>query len=297
MCHCCSHIVCETCMPVVGGDCLGCQVAFPAPCTLMPRGAPFDRMAISIDAHVTCSAIKSAVGQPDGFWDAHAPRARIEERHCHVSKSRREAQPPNSNKNENSALIVGMVQSCLQQIGVQQIESDYVVQNVKMCLDPADQAADKTSQMADPAHTKRSSVQGERNSKPITEPTCSPDKSKQKVKNGKKGGRTMMMCNVPCRVTNADFIEALDSHGFGSTYAFVHLPCRYMREDSNLGYGFVHFFRETDAERFALLFEGYHFSQKGSTKKCTIKVADCQGHDAHVRRLSKKVRQAQRQTP
>jgi len=107
----------------------------------------------------------------------------------------------------------------------------------------------------------------------------------------------MMMCNIPCRVSHCDFIEALGSNGFGSCYEFVHLPCRYMREDSNLGYGFVHFFREADAERFALAFEGYHFSQKGSTKTCTVKIADCQGHDANAKRMPKKVRDAHRTSP
>jgi RNA recognition motif-containing protein len=103
-------------------------------------------------------------------------------------------------------------------------------------------------------------------------------------KNGKQlvEGRTMMVCNIPCRVRHADLVEAIESMGFAQTYEFIHLPARREQRDSNLGYGFIHFFHGEDAERFALAFEGYRFEYKASTKACTVKVASCQGRMGNV---------------
>jgi hypothetical protein len=283
-------------MPVVGGDCLGCQLAFPAPCTAIYAQTSFDvrsaepsshGVAISINDHVPHIATRtSSFGQHRGSLDTHALCAPKKESLLHDSKW--QPQLLTSNKNENPERIVGMVTSCLQQLGVAQAQSEYVIQNVKMCLDKIENAVDESTPVTHPVRSVR---------KRSTDSGSSEDRNSYKGKSTKKRGRTMMMCNIPCRVSHCDFIEALDSNGFGSCYEFVHLPCRYMREDSNLGYGFVHFFREADAERFALAFEGYHFSQKGSTKTCTVKIADCQGHDANSRRLPKKVRKAQRTSP
>jgi hypothetical protein len=282
-------------MPVVGGDCLGCQLAFPAPCTAIyahtssavKSAEPSSHgVAISINDHVHVPPLPnrtSSFGQHRGSLDTHAVCARKKESVLRESKC--QAQHLTSHKNENPERIVGMVTSCLQQLGVAQAQSEYVIQNVKMCLDKIENAVDESAPVSNPIRSVR---------KRSTDSGSSADRNSNKGKSTKKRGRTMMMCNIPCRVSHCDFIEALDSNGFGSCYEFVHLPCRYMREDSNLGYGFVHFFREADAERFALAFEGYHFSEKGSTKTCTVKIADCQGHDANSRRLPKKVRKAQR---
>mmetsp|Transcript_123970 Transcript_123970/g.193509 ORF Transcript_123970/g.193509 Transcript_123970/m.193509 type:complete len:269 (+) Transcript_123970:70-876(+) len=114
-----------------------------------------------------------------------------------------------------------------------------------------------------------------------------------KGKSRKSRGRTMMICNIPCRIGEQDVITAMESRGFGNAYEFVHIPSRPSQPASNLGYCFVHFFRVADAERFALSFEGYSFTSKGSTKACTVKVADIQGRH---RRMARNFQLGQQET-
>jgi len=158
--------------------------------------------------------------------------------------------------------FLGVVKSCLQHFDLKESETDYVVRNVKAGLDQA-VAVD---------FAKRA-------------------KAKNKIM--RSGGMTMMICNIPCRVSQTDLTDAIISLGFG-TFEFVHLPCR-LGSYSNLGYGFVHFPCQVDAERFALAFEGHRFSQRGklSEKTCTVKVADQQGHDASHKVIARKLRLAQ----
>jgi hypothetical protein len=102
-----------------------------------------------------------------------------------------------------------------------------------------------------------------------------------------------MICNIPCRIGEQDVVTAMESRGFGNAYEFVHIPSRPSQPASNLGYCFVHFFRVADAESFALSFEGYFFTNKGSTKACTVKVAALQGRH---RRMARNFRFGQQET-
>jgi hypothetical protein len=269
-------------MPVGGKDCFECQVAFPAPLIRTDQPlrahAQYDirsskesssRIAVSIADHVVRGALHKNI--KSGQLDADSNSQ------CH-------ARHPKSERNENP--LFGVMESCLKQIGIEQLQSDYIIQNVKMCIDQA--SADKSTPMEDPA------CRG----------ACDHATSSQKTSNnskagrcGKDGGRSMMMCNLPCRLSHADLIEAIDSVGFSSTYEFVHLPCRFGQSDSNLGYGFIHFPLQEDAERFALEFEGYRFSQKESTKAVSVKVADHQGGKAKSKRMCKSMRQAHHKSP
>lgn len=109
------------------------------------------------------------------------------------------------------------------------------------------------------------------------------------TKSGKvtREGRTMMICNMPCRVSQTDLVDAIDSIGFAGKFQITYLPCHF-GSAANLGYGFVYFPCCKDAERFALEFEGYHFSQKDSPKKCTVKVAKQQdGCNAKQKRIAR----------
>jgi hypothetical protein len=103
-------------------------------------------------------------------------------------------------------------------------------------------------------------------------------------------GRVMMVCNMPCRVTHDELVDAIDSYGFTGKFQVTYLP-RWFGSVSNLGYGFVHFPSCADAERFALAFEGHHFGQKSSHKKCTIKIAHQQGGNNKHKRTACKVAQ------
>jgi|Transcript_118001 hypothetical protein len=111
-------------------------------------------------------------------------------------------------------------------------------------------------------------------------------KSSNNGSDSQNGEMSMMICNIPCRVREADLIQAIDSVGFGGTFSDLYLPCR--GRSSNFGYCFVHFYRQTDAESFARAFEGYRFSQKDSLKACTVKIADCQGINGRMTRNSRK---------
>mmetsp|Transcript_123971 Transcript_123971/g.193512 ORF Transcript_123971/g.193512 Transcript_123971/m.193512 type:complete len:366 (-) Transcript_123971:82-1179(-) len=117
----------------------------------------------------------------------------------------------------------------------------------------------------------------------------------RKDKQGIVGGKTMMICNIPCRVSQDDLIDAIESSGFASTFDSVYMPHRFGQSNSNLGYAFVHFYLWEDAACFALAFEGYRFTSKGSTKACTVKVASCQGSNGSRRRLPRRLRVNQRE--
>lgn len=115
--------------------------------------------------------------------------------------------------------------------------------------------------------------------------------SSLKPKSCNAAPRTLMICNLPCRIGYDELVEAIDSIGFGDAFEFVHLASRYKQPDSNLGYAFVNFFSPKDAARFARAFEGYHFDNKGSKKACTVKVAKSQGFNGSYRRKQRNLQQ------
>jgi hypothetical protein len=176
-----------------------------------------------------------------------------------------------------------MVKACLKEVGMDQSKSDYVIQNIKIGLD---RALDKCSLPQEiPSSCGEDLV--------AKAPQTGDKRLAQKAKRGRNSGRTMMICNIPCRARREDIVEAIESVGFGGTFDTIHLPCRCGQSDSNLGYAFIHFLQHKDAERFAIAFEGYRFNRKGSTKMCTVKVADCQS--GANRRLPRNLRLAKAQ--
>jgi len=86
---------------------------------------------------------------------------------------------------------------------------------------------------------------------------------------------TLMICNVPCRLSQSDIVKAIDTVGFVNRYDFVHMPGRRhgSKRNGNMGYAFVNFKNTQDAEQFATKFEGYQFPDTCSVKRCTIKPA------------------------
>jgi hypothetical protein len=176
-----------------------------------------------------------------------------------------------------------MVKACLKEVGMDQSKSDYVIQNIKIGLA---RALDKCSLPKEISSSCGEDIVAKA-------PQAVDKRVTQKVKRGRNSGRTMMICNIPCRARQEDLIKAVESFGFGGTFDSLHLPCRCGQSDSNLGYAFIRFLNHKDAERFAITFEGYRFNRKGSTKMCTVKVADCQG--GAKRRLPRNLRLAQAQ--
>jgi RNA recognition motif-containing protein len=95
--------------------------------------------------------------------------------------------------------------------------------------------------------------------------------------------KTLMICNLPCRISYEVLVDAIHAKGFGDCVEFVHLPYRSGQPSSNLGYGFVSFYDVEDAQRFAGEFEGYRFQGRGSQKVCSVKAASLQGFNGKLR--------------
>jgi hypothetical protein len=103
--------------------------------------------------------------------------------------------------------------------------------------------------------------------------------------------RTLMVCNLPCRLGYDEFVEAIHAKGFRECVEFVYLPCRSGQPFSNLGYGFASFVNISDAKRFAAEFEGHRFAKRGGSQKvCTVKSATFQGFNGKFRHFNRNYR-------
>jgi len=90
----------------------------------------------------------------------------------------------------------------------------------------------------------------------------------------------MMLSNIPCKVSDKELHDALQSMGFAGTYNSVCLPklhhaCK-KGHKQNAGYAFVKLKTSNDAERFAIAFADFQFPGTQSAKACTVKAADLQ---------------------
>jgi hypothetical protein len=88
---------------------------------------------------------------------------------------------------------------------------------------------------------------------------------------------TLMICNLPCRVSLEEITGILESLGYGGTYDFLHLPTGRNRSNANLGYGFINFSNATVAASFTEEFSNYEFEGYHSKKLLTVKPAHIQG--------------------
>jgi hypothetical protein len=192
----------------------------------------------------------------------------------------------NKTDGEKCISIFDALQTSLQQVGTLQSKCDIVMTSGKTIYDhKVDTKSLVEVRTRHQKHAETSQVVSKRN-----EYTNPPMKDKKG-----KDPRTLMICNLPCRIVYDDLIDAIGSIGFADAFEFVHLACRYKQPDSNLGYAFINFFSPADAARFASAFEGYQFSHKGSTKACTVKVAKTQGFNGSYRRMQRNLRLAQSQ--
>lgn len=98
----------------------------------------------------------------------------------------------------------------------------------------------------------------------------------------------LMVCNVPCSVSQQQLSEAVDSMGFAGKYDFLYLPVKGRPSKSgqsvrrsNLGYGFIDFSCPRDAQKFIESFTGYQFAGTTSVKRCEVRAAHLQGSAGH----------------
>jgi hypothetical protein len=91
---------------------------------------------------------------------------------------------------------------------------------------------------------------------------------------------TLMICNLPCRVAQADMARIVDELGYAGTYNFLRLPTS--RGKSNLGYGFINFPDPQVAANFSRSFLTYEFQGTSSRKTPMIRPARLQGIEANM---------------
>lgn len=101
---------------------------------------------------------------------------------------------------------------------------------------------------------------------------------------------TLMISNIPCRVSQERFVETLEYLGFGGSFDFLYIPCGGRSRSSrsvNLGYGFINFPNPEACMRFALQFNGYRFPGSRGLKACEVRAAQTQGLVENVRRVQR----------
>lgn len=101
---------------------------------------------------------------------------------------------------------------------------------------------------------------------------------------------SLMLCNIPCRISQDTLLEVVESLGFKDKYDFLYLPIGGRPSSSgavsNLGYGFINFLLPEYAEEFSQAFLDYRFKGTSSTKVCAARPAHVQGFYNNVERLS-----------
>jgi hypothetical protein len=104
---------------------------------------------------------------------------------------------------------------------------------------------------------------------------------------------TMMLCDIPCRRTVEQVIEAIDMHGFIDTYDLVYMPHQKGRrtpsQSHNMGYAFVNFKKQEWAMSFMGAFNNFRFPGSSSAKVSYAKPAHCQGFTSNLDMHKKKV--------
>jgi hypothetical protein len=109
---------------------------------------------------------------------------------------------------------------------------------------------------------------------------------------------TLMICNLPCRITQKQLQEVIDEAGFKEKYDFLNLPTggrsAAMRA-ANLGYGFINFANPDDAALFYAFFSDYRFDGTYSEKACAVRPAHLQGLSNNLRHMPRKQRSRRQQ--
>jgi len=95
---------------------------------------------------------------------------------------------------------------------------------------------------------------------------------------------TVMMRDIPNSYCTEKLVQLFDIAGFYARYDFVYLPVDF-RTDMSLGYAFVNFVSNKDAQHFIEVLDGFSSWAGPSTKVCQVSWADPnQGLSEHVER-------------
>ena len=90
-------------------------------------------------------------------------------------------------------------------------------------------------------------------------------------------GKTMMLRNIPCSVTQEELEKVVRQRGCGGRSDFVYVPPSHHRRRTNLGYAPVNLIDEASADAFKLDFDGFRFPDRLSEKVCEVEPARLHG--------------------
>jgi len=95
---------------------------------------------------------------------------------------------------------------------------------------------------------------------------------------------SLMLCNIPCSVSQEHLAAIINIGGFHNRYDFLYLPKpAHGGTSQNLSYGFINLLTPEDTHEFNLRFQGYHFEGTLSPKVMQVKIARVQGFTNNVR--------------
>jgi hypothetical protein len=108
---------------------------------------------------------------------------------------------------------------------------------------------------------------------------------------------TLMMCDIPCRMTILQIVDVMNEHGFQGTYDLVYMPSRPgawrpkpdkpCKNLQNMGYAFVNFKDPAYAVDFGRVFQNFTFPNSLSSKLTYTKPAHAQGFHTHMKMHTK----------
>jgi len=107
---------------------------------------------------------------------------------------------------------------------------------------------------------------------------CAPESASREAEEPTDRGSevTLMMRNVPKKLTQHALLEEINSKGFADTYDFVYLP-KDQDAKVNRGYAFINFIEPAYAAAFKACYEGRQLNQYSSRKVIAILPAVLQG--------------------
>merc|ERR1719265_979774 len=97
---------------------------------------------------------------------------------------------------------------------------------------------------------------------------------------------TVMMRNLPNKVSKDALIAEIDECGFSQTYDFMYLPID-ANTGTNRGYSFINFHSPGLALMFKDRFDGHKFRNCGSHKVVSVVPARLQGFEANYASYAK----------
>lgn len=95
---------------------------------------------------------------------------------------------------------------------------------------------------------------------------------------------TLMLCNLPCKLTQEDLAQAVDQLGFTGAYDLVYVP---RGSNKQVGYGFINFTSAEAGARFSELITSFTFSTAKTNRPVRVMAAKVQGFEETLASIRK----------